>query len=75
MVEEWWGICNMRVYVYITGVISMETPVVQMVGASKTAQYAAILDCGDNNGYNRKVMFPITDVLNSTNESNCSSQT
>ena len=53
----------------------METPVVQMVGASKTAQYAAILDCRDNNGYNRKVMFPITDVLNSTNEPNCSSQT
>ena len=31
----------------------------------------AILDCGHNYGYNRKVMFPVTNVSDATNESNC----
>ena len=35
---------------------------------------AAIIDCGHNYGYNIKVMSQITNVSDTTNESNCLSQ-
>ena len=34
----------------------------------------AIIDCRYNYGYSRKIMFPFTNVLDATNESNCLSQ-
>ena len=34
----------------------------------------AILDCGHNCGYNRIVMFPVTNISDATNESNFLSQ-